>query len=424
MQLQELNTTDAIVFEREIQNRIDSCRENFSLFIVDMDAISKLLVRSGHAYSVMFLRGAARRLEAVCRENDALLRIGDHTFGLVMSGVTAQIYQRLAVEKIIRLYEQAIRDVDSPYQAEIRVGIASFPDHASNAEELIHRARIALEAANTTRKQYFIYSADGAATLSMKWNLQEELGAAIENKALELHYQPKVSATTGQVVGAESLLRWTNAKHGEVPPSVFIPVACEIGMIGELTRFILTTALQHVSEWPRADVPYSLSVNLEADSIQDPGIADIVSSSLSIFGSEQCQLDLEITESALVEDSHSNFDCLRRLRELGVGISIDDFGTGYSSLSYFKNIPATELKIDRSFVENMFNSPQDKNIVEAIIWLAHRFGLSVVAEGVETAQQREVLTEMKCDTLQGFLFSRACPHDEFCRWLMLPENSW
>jgi EAL domain-containing protein (putative c-di-GMP-specific phosphodiesterase class I) len=253
--------------------------------------------------------------------------------------------------------------------------------------------------------------------------MQEELGAAIENKALELHYQPKVSASTGQFVGAEALLRWTNAKGESVPPDVFIPVAVDIGMMKPLTRFLLTTALRQAAEWPDTDKRRNISVNLEAQSVKDSDITDVISSSLSIWGDDNCDLTLEITEGALVEDSPSNFQCLNKIRSMGVGISIDDFGTGYSSLSYFKNIPATELKIDKSFVSNMLKSDQDRYLVEAIIWLAHRFGLKVVAEGVERDEELKLLVELECDTIQGYLFSKPLPHEEFCRWLASNQSN-
>lgn len=422
MQLQELNTTDSDIFESEVQTRIDANIGPFSLFIVDMADISKLLMRSGQAASSRFLRTVAKSLLGVCREEDKLLKIGDSTFGIMMAGVKSLVHQQLAAEKILRLYREAIRDIDSPYRAEISIGIASYPEHARDAAELIHKTRIALEGASDSEEHYFVYAPGEVATMAMRWQLQEELGEAIENKQLQIHYQPKISAATGRPIGAEALLRWTSDKLGAVPPDVFIPVARDIGMLNDLTRYILATALQQAAEWPEIEGARNVSINLDAESIQDPDIVNIVSSSLSIFGTEQCQLTLEITETALVEDSNTNFSCLKKLRALGVGISIDDFGTGYSSLSYFKNIPATELKVDKSFVANMFKSSQDRNLVEAIIWIAHRFGLAVVAEGVEKVEQQELLAKLKCDVFQGFLYSRARNHDEFCRWLVLQDS--
>ncbi len=417
-QTQLLNQTDATVFAQVVQRMMVEPDASLSVFIVDMNDISEILARSGEAAGATFLRGVAKLLVRICREKDKVCRIGDSTFGIVLTGVSSSVHQTLAAEKVIRLHDAAIRELDAPFQASLCIGIASYPDYSSDAEDLIHKAKMALEVARSKKEPYFIYSTDSVETLSTKWGMQEELGAAIENKALELHYQPKVSASTGQVVGAEALLRWTNANGESVPPDVFIPVANDIGMMKPLTRFLLTTALRHAAEWPDTGERKNISVNLEAQTVKDSDITDVISSSLSIWGDDNCDLTLEITEGALVEDSPSNFQCLNKIRSMGVGISIDDFGTGYSSLSYFKNIPATELKIDKSFVSNMLKSDQDRYLVEAIIWLAHRFGLTVVAEGVERKEELDLLTELNCDTIQGYLISKPLPHEEFCEWLL------
>lgn len=390
---------------------------SLSVLIVNMNDISEIFARSGQEAGATFLRGVAKLLVRVCREKDKVCRIGDSTFAIVLSGVTSSVHQTLAAEKIMRLHDAAIREMDAPFKATLFIGIASYPGDSSDAEDLIHKARIALEAARSNQEPYFIYSSESVETLSTKWGMQEELGAAIANKALELHYQPKISVATGHAIGAEALLRWTNTKGELVSPEVFIPVAIEIGMMDQLTRFVLTTALRQASEWPDVGERRNISVNLEAQSMKDSDISDVISSSLSIWGNENCDLTLEITEGALVEDSPSNFKCLNEIRSMGVGISIDDFGTGYSSLSYFKNIPATELKIDKSFVANMLESDRDRYLVETIIWLAHRFDLTVVAEGVESTEELNLLTELNCDTIQGYLFSKPLPHEEFCRWL-------
>ncbi len=416
-QTQLLNQTDPSVFADVVRQMMAEPGAELSVFIVSMKEIHEILARSGEEAGSTFLRGAAKLLVRICREKDKVCRIGDSTFGIVLTGVSASVHQTLAAEKIIRLHDAAIRDLDITFQASLCIGIASYPDHSSDAEGLIHNAKMALEVARSKEEPYFIYSTDSVETLSTQWGMQEELGAAIEDKALELHYQPKVSASTGQVVGAEALLRWTNAKGESVPPDVFIPVAVDIGMMKPLTRFLLTTALRQAAEWPDTDKRRNISVNLEAQSVKDSDITDVISSSLSIWGDDNCDLTLEITEGALVEDSPSNFQCLNKIRSMGVGISIDDFGTGYSSLSYFKKIPATELKIDKSFVSNMLKSDQDRYLVEAIIWLAHRFGLKVVAEGVERDEELKLLVELKCDTIQGYLFSKPLPHEEYCRWL-------
>lgn len=424
MNTRELNLTDAVVFRREVQRQISRSAEPLSLFIVDMSSIKTIFSRNNPEIGHTFLSNIARLLQRICREHDKIYRIGDFTFGITLANVSSDIHIQLAAEKMVRVYDTAVQDLDVPYKAGIFIGIARCPENAAEAHELIRKAGVALEASRTADDPYFVYRPDAVETLSLKWNLQEEVGAGITARNFNLHYQPKVSLSTGRVVGAEALLRWASENHGSVPPDVFIVIAREIGRMHELTQSLLTTALQQASEWPcRDDAVCGVSVNLEAESLQDLEIADVIASSLSIWGGDDHRLTLEITEAALVRESDSNFALLHKLRDMGIGLSIDDFGTGYSALSYFKRIPASELKIDRQFVSNMLESTGDRNIVATIIDLAHRFDMQVVAEGVESAEQRDMLKELGCDVAQGYFFSEPLPQQEYCQWLRNAEAS-
>ena len=417
MQNQELNLTSADVFEQAVQQRIANAKESLSVFVVDMSDINRLFARSGHSASTMFLSTIAKMLLRVCREGDTVSRIGDCTFGVILDNVGSPVLQQLAAEKIIRLYKTAVSEMDASYSPGISIGIAAYPDSADSAVELLHNARIALESACSSGDPYQVYSTESHGTLTTKWALQEDFAEAIENSALELVYQPKISISTGRPLGAEALLRWTHDEQGAVAPSVFVPIARDIGMIDKLTNFVLMTALRDTTEWPDTGERCNVSVNLEAQMLEYPDITDVIASNLSIWGNKDVDLILEITEGALVADSKSDFERLNQLRSLGIGISIDDFGTGYSSLSYFKDMPADELKVDRSFISNIQNCDRNRNLVATIVSLAHRFGLTVVAEGVESAEELQVLKEMKCDAMQGFHYSEPLPHDELCQWL-------
>ena len=417
MQHQELNLTEADVFEREVQLRIASTTGSLAILIVDMNGISKLFARSGREASTTFLRSVAKLLVRVCRDGDKVCRIGDCTFGIVLGSVDSPILLQLAAEKIIRLYEAAISEMDVSFKTDISIGIATYPEHADDAVELIHNAGMALETASAAGDPYFFYSPESDSTMSLKWALQDDLATAIENKAFELVYQPKISIATGRPLGAEALLRWNHEGHGPVPPPVFVALACEIGMINELTNFVLMTALGHASKWPDIGERCSISVNIDAKMLEKAEIGDVVAKGLSIWGDDSVDLTLEISEAALVADSRSDFECLNKLRSMGIGVSVDDFGTGYSSLSHFKDFPATELKVDRSFITDVHNCSKNRSLVETIISLAHGFGLTVVAEGVESAEELETLASMGCDAAQGFYFSEPLPHTEFCRWL-------
>jgi EAL domain-containing protein (putative c-di-GMP-specific phosphodiesterase class I)/GGDEF domain-containing protein len=414
--VRELIRTDAENLESEVSNRIEKVSGSVTLFIVDMREISNILARAEQAQSSRFLNLAGKLLLEVCEEHDRIYRIGDNTFGILLTGIESIAHQKMAAEKISRLQNDAIREMGASFNSSIRMGIASYPEDANNALELIHKARIALESAQSLGQNYVIYSKNSASDVSTKWNLQEELAAAIHENQFQLHYQPKVDTKTGRPIGAEALLRWTNEEGVAVSPDIFIPVACDIRLINELTRYVLTTALVESAQWPDIGYRYNLSVNMEANTVYETDIKNIVSSSLSIFGSDNCDLTLEITETTLAVASKQNFQCLNELRAMDVGISIDDFGTGYSSFSYFRDIPATELKIDKSFIDKILDSDRDRNLVETIVMLAHRFDLLVVAEGVETADQLETLRQMNCDYVQGHYVSKALPNNEIRDW--------
>ena len=417
METQTVNLTGYVALLDELdalQKRSDG---SLALLLVDAGHSGKKIAHLGQQAVDALLVRVAALLDKFCRENDTVSRVGDYTFAVLLPGVSKSGHAELAAGKIMRMQRDLFEICDSPVKLNLRIGIASFPFHANDPGDLFQKARIALEAAEDSESGYAAYSPDVAATLTSKWELQQELVAAVEEGALELHYQPKVSTVDGEPSGAEALMRWTSLKKGPVAPDVFIPLVEEAGLMMEITRFAINAALRQAAEWPDTGRPLSVAVNVAPDSIQDPEFVEMVKSALSIWGSPNRNLILEITESALVEDSEKNFDTLNHLREAGVGISIDDFGTGYSSLSYFKDIPASELKIDQSFVFKMLTVEKDRNIVETIIWLAHRFDLSVVAEGVEDAETLEALAGMNCELAQGYYISKPLPQKEFIQWL-------
>lgn len=412
-----LNRTDPLDLERAVERLMDAGDEPFSLLMVDVGDIGKIFVRSGPAASREVLANIAALLQTFCRKQDRMYRIGDDVFCILLSGVHKPGHIALAAEKIIRLHSDATMKFGAWLHSTARIGIASFPQDGGNPSDLVHRAGIALDSARASSEPYVSFAPSLARSLTDQMHLKEDLAVAIADKSLELHYQPKFDTVSRRPCGAEALLRWPSPKHGLVSPETVVSLASEMGVIHELTSFVLTTSLLQAAEWPGIGQGLELSVNLDASSFQQQETLDMVSKTYSIWGDNGRSLTVEITESALVSDSDSNFERLRQLRAAGIGISIDDFGTGYSSLSYFRTIPATELKIDRSFIVNMLESDRSRHLVEAIIWLAHRFGLAVCAEGVEKTAEIELLTELGCDVLQGYYFSKALPQEEFCRWL-------
>jgi EAL domain-containing protein (putative c-di-GMP-specific phosphodiesterase class I) len=248
---------------------------------------------------------------------------------------------------------------------------------------------------------------------------EHELRAAIDDRALVVHYQPLVSIATGDVVGVEALVRWAHEKRGLVPPAEFIPVAEELGLIVRLGAFVLEEACQTIAAWNRDNPTQQLnvSVNLSPKQVSSVGLSDTIRATLDASGLDPGMLCLEITETALLEDVAANSANLRALKRLGIHIAVDDFGTGYSSLSYLKRLPVDILKVDRSFTQGVGTDSHDRAIVGAVIDLAHALGLQTVAEGVETREQVETLTALGCDEGQGFHWTPALPADELEQWL-------
>lgn len=417
MEAFKLNKTGHVDLEQEIDRLMRSGDTVFSVFMVDVGDVEKVFVKSGYAASRKVFSEIEKSLQNICRQQDRLHRIGDNTFCLLLSGVHKSGQIILAAEKLGRTHSQTVDRFDPLLGSMLRIGIVSGVDDGDDAASLIHKASVALESARKTEQPYVVFTQTMAIKMADNWNLQEDLAEAIDDGALELYFQPKFEIATRRPCGAEALLRWNSEKHGPVSPGVFVPLATEIGLMQELTRFVFMTGIRNAAEWPNIGHRLGLAVNLEAISLQHAETVDILSNAVSIWGSDNCDLTVEVTESTLVTDCDSNFERLSALRAAGIGVSIDDFGTGYSSLSYFRTIPATELKIDQSFTSNMLESKRDRHLVEAIIWLAHQFGMKVVAEGVQSSAEIKLLTALKCDVIQGFYFSEALPHDEFCKWL-------
>ena len=417
MEAFKLNKTEHAALEQEINRLMQSGDTAFSVFMVDVGDVGKIFVKSGYAASRKVFAEIEKSLQSICRQQDRLCRVGDNTFCLLFSGVHQSGHIILAAEKIGRTHSQAVERFDPSLGSMSRIGIVSDVEDGEDAATLIHKATIALESARKTEQPYVVFSQTVALKLAENWHLQEDLATAIDEGSLDLYYQPKFEIATRRPCGAEALLRWTSEKHGPVSPGVFVPLATEIGLMQELTRFVFMTGVRNAAEWPDIGNRLTLAVNLEAASLQHAETLDMLNSAVSIWGRDNCDLTVEVTEGTLVTDSDSNFERLNALRSAGIGISIDDFGTGFSSLSYFRSIPATELKIDQSFTSNMLESERDRRLVEAIIWLAHKFGMKVVAEGVQTSAEIKLLTALKCDVIQGFYFSEALPHDKFCKWL-------
>jgi predicted signal transduction protein with EAL and GGDEF domain len=365
------------------------------------------------------LRSVARRLLAGVREGDTVSRLGGDEFVIVLAGVDG-------VDEVAQIvHERLIPRIRAPHAVEgsdlhvsCSVGIALYPDDASDLDELMRNADTAMYQAKASGKdnaQFF--TAVMTERAQARLLLVGQLRHALELNQLQLHWQPRVRAGDGALVGVEGLLRWLHPELGLVPPGQFIALAEDSGLIVPIGDWVVAQACAQIAAW-RAEgrPPMSVSINLSARQLQGDELIDVVRDSLARHAVPPGQLELELTESMVMLDAEANLQRLHALRALGVTLAIDDFGTGYSSLAYLNRFPIDKLKIDRSFVHDMLDDPTDRAITLAIIGLGHTLGLKVVAEGVEQASEAKVLREAGCDELQGFLFARPMPAEELALW--------
>ena len=398
-------------------SRCNSENQAVGLLVVQVEQLEKVEGAFGYEKIQTLLDEFCVRMKSLLRDRDRFMLIGDRKFCFVLSEIMNEGHAILAASKIARLTDQPCLIDGHAVKLEASVGIAVYPNHASNAEDLARRADHALVAAQEEGTPYEIYADGSTMKMATLWQIESELGRAIEQTELELYYQPKISLQTGRPCGAEALMRWNHPTRGLILPDVFIPVADRTGNLEAMTWYAINTALRQQSEWSDLWGKLSVAINLSAGVLKSEQLTITIQDAAKIWGSDPQHLTLEITEDALITDPEKCFAILRQLRSEGIQISIDDFGTGYSSMAHFRDMPADELKIDKSFVLNMLNDERDRQIVRTSIDLAHTFDFSVVAEGVETAAILNDLINMNCDIAQGFLYAKALPQQDFIRWL-------
>ena len=339
---------------------------------------------------------------------DHLARVGVDLFALVLPDVGSD-------GGLGRLLDKTMRDFldhsfvlnGAEFRIGAKIGIAVYPEDSSDADTLFQHAEAALKKAKAGGDRYLFYTQKMTEALAGKLTLENHLQQALDRREFVLHYQPKINLASGLITGVEALIRWNDPRAGLTPPGEFIPILEETGMIHEVGRWALRKAVEDHLHWHAAGlVAVRVAVNVSALQLRNREFVHEIERAISIDPRAAAALELEITESLIMEDIKYNSGCLRAIRAMGVAIAIDDFGTGFSSLSYLAKLPVHTLKIDRSFVTDMTSGPEALMIVSAIIKLAHSLKLNVVAEGVETEQQSRLLRLMKCDEMQGYLFSR------------------
>jgi diguanylate cyclase len=297
------------------------------------------------------------------------------------------------------------------------VGVALYPDHGRDAESLMRRADVAMYVAKDRRSGIEHYVREHDRNTRERLELVADLRAAVQERKLVLHYQPKIELRTGDIVGAEALVRWPHPTRGLIPPNDFIPLAEQTGVIRALSEFVLEEAVRQAAAWRAQGTDVDMAINVSATNLLDQGWTETVTTTLARHGLPPRRLILEITEDVIMADPDRSLAAIEGLVSAGVRVSVDDFGTGYSSLAYLKRLPVAELKVDRTFVRDLASDTADAAIVEAIVALGRRLGIAVVAEGVEECDALEHLRALGADSVQGFYFSAPLPPAGFMAWL-------
>jgi len=385
------------------------------LAIIDLERFKNINQSLGRDSGDALLRQVAEWLAQTLHDTAFLARIGADQFAVVFpTNKSEEDLGRLTEQRIEGFLRHPFRLNEAVFHIGTKVGLALYPDDGADADMLLRNAEAALRKAKMAGDRYLFYSPRMTETVVARLNLENMLRQALDKGQFVLYYQPKISLLSGKVTGAEALIRWNDPRTGVVRPGRFIPVLEETGLIHEVGRWALHRAIQDYARWRAAGLPaVRIAVNVSALQLRSHGFTDQVKRAVAVDAAAASGLELEITESVVMEDVRHSSVTLRAIRALGVSIAIDDFGTGFSSLSYLSKLPLDTLKIDRSFVNDMTVGQQGTALVSTIIKLAHSLKLNVVAEGVETEEQSVVLHALDCDESQGHLFGKPVPSELF-----------
>lgn len=386
------------------------------LLLVDIKGFRKINSVFGFKKGDQILHETFSRLKKAFSSGDNVFRLGNDEFAIILPDLLNPNLVNLAANKVVNTLSEHYSFGQSNLKLGLNIGSVCLTDK-QNANDFLCSAERSLALAKNSGKTYIVKDFVEEFDDERNLNLEGELHDALTKNTMELFYQPKVDLRSGKPTHAEALVRWTSPSSGPISPLIFVPIIEQIGRMEDLTKWAVNTALRQLKEWPSLWGDLSVAVNVCPSLVDDPELLSFVSNAITIWDVDPSRLTLEITEGSIIQDPESSFSNLSNIKNKGVKISIDDFGTGYSSLAYFKNIPANELKIDKSFVFHMLENEGDKHITHVISDLAHKFNLSVVAEGVETKEILYALIDAHCDYAQGFYFSKPLPQGQFIEWL-------
>jgi diguanylate cyclase (GGDEF)-like protein/PAS domain S-box-containing protein len=413
------NLPNAIYFTQLLTDAIASstlAHQSFSLLQINIEKLSEINDALGFSEGDAVLIEFADRLKYASQKPCNIARLRGDEFGILISNCTTEEAVTIA-GRLENILAKPIIISNIPLEISAKIGIAIFPEHGSSPHDLYKHVDSAVRQAKKKGRRYFIFDQNEETDKTFRLALAAELRHAIDDNELELYLQPKVSFNTFEVCSVEALIRWNHPVRGLVPPSEFIPLAEQISLIRPLTQWVINTAMGILHQWEDSGFIMPISLNLSARNLHEDDLVERIHHMKEKWSINPKLLELEITESSIMEDALNALEVLKRIREEGFDLSIDDFGTGYSSLSYLQRLPMQYLKIDQSFVREMLNSKESLMIVKSTIDLAHDLGKKVVAEGVETREHWEKLAELGCDIAQGYFIAKPMTINNFLNWI-------
>jgi len=411
-----------LLLEDRISQAIEVCRRSGSrcaVLFVDLDRFKTVNDSLGHFYGDELLRAVADRLRSTMRSEDTVSRLGGDEFVVLLRHVGEDQDTAIVAQKVVEVLSAPVLVHGQELCVTPSVGVTIFPDHGASAQQLITNADAAMyHVKKSGRNGFRLFAPDMSTFFPDRLALENDLRKALDRRELELHYQPKVDVRTGATTGMEALVRWRHPERGLIMPTEFVPLAEETGLIIPLGQWVLREACRQNKAWQDQGLPpLRVAINISVVQLRHDDLADSVARALRETGLDPRFLEIEITESVVMQNASTALFMLDRLSQMGIHLAVDDFGTGYSSLSYLKRFPLNTLKIDRSFIRDLSTDHNDALIVQAIIALAHSLKLEVVAEGVENEAQLDVLQSYGSDQYQGYLRSRPLPASAFQRLL-------
>jgi diguanylate cyclase (GGDEF)-like protein len=388
-----------------------------ALLLLDLDRFKEVNDTLGHHHGDLLLQQVAERVHGSLRSSDTVARLGGDEFAVLLPQITGVQEATVVADKLSAAIEAPFTVDGLTLDVDASIGVAVYPHHAADANQLLQRADVAMYAAKATHVGYTLYDPTLDQHNPRRLGLLGQLRRALAAGELIVHYQPKADARSTRILGVEALVRWQHPEHGLLGPGEFVPLAETTGLIRPLTAYVLDAALRQCRRWLDTGHELSMAVNLSTRCLLDLTLPDQITQLLEDTAVAPDRLVLEITESAIMTDPPRALEILNRLHALGVQLAIDDFGTGYSSMAYLKSLPVDELKVDRSFVKHLRDNQSDAVIVRSTVDLGHNLGLRVVAEGVEDEATLKELANLGCDGVQGYYLARPMPAAELGAWL-------